>query len=429
MTEPMRIGIAGLGTVGVGVVQALAARPDVLKRRCGRDLVVTAVSARSRKDRGVDLSAMEWFDDPVALAVSPNVDVVVELIGGSEGTARDVVEAALNAGKHVVTANKALIALHGASLARMAESKGLTLAFEASVAGGIPIVKGLREGLAGNGLTELHGILNGTSNFILTEMRLTGRGFDEVLKEAQELGYAEADPTFDVDGIDAAHKLAILTSVAFGCPVDFDSVHIEGIRDLTAVDFDYAHQLGFRIKLLGIARATEAGIEQRVHPCMVPLDAPLAAVDGVFNAVVAEGDFVQRVTFVGRGAGRGPTASAVIADIIDIARGFEVPTFGVPFDRLKPIERLPISARRGAYYVRLTVLDRPGVIADVAAAMRDQNVSMEQMIQRGRKPNAGVPVVVTTHETDEASLRRALSAIASLDSVVEPPRMIRIEQF
>jgi homoserine dehydrogenase len=372
----MRIGIAGLGTVGVGVIQALTVRPDVLKRRCGRDLLPVAVSARSRKDRGVDLSEMEWFDDPVALALSPNVDVVVELIGGSDGPAREVVEAALAAGKHVVTANKALIAHHGASLARLAESRGVTLAFEASVAGGIPIVKGLREGLAANGITELHGILNGTSNFILTEMRRTGRGFDEVLKEAQELGYAEADPTFDVDGIDAAHKLAILASVAFGCPVDFDSVHIEGIRDLAAADFDYAQQLGYRIKLLGIARQTEEGVEQRVHPCMVPVDAPIAAVDGVFNAVVAEGDFVQRVTFVGRGAGRGPTASAVVADVIDIARGLTVPTFGVPFDRLKPIARLPISARKGAYYVRLTVLDRPGVIADVAAAMRDEKVSM-----------------------------------------------------
>jgi len=429
VTNPLRIGIAGLGTVGVGVVEVLTTRADLLARRCGRSVAITSVSARSRKDRGVDLSAFRWFDDPMDLAGSPDVDVVVETIGGSEGPARATVERALGAGKHVVTANKALIALHGADLARRAEAAGRALAFEAAVAGGIPIIKGLREGLAANDLTEIHGILNGTSNYILTEMRRTGRAFADVLAEAQTLGYAEADPTFDVDGVDAAHKLAILTAVGFGVPVDFAAVHVEGIRGLEAVDFDYAEQLGYRIKLLGIARRSADGVEQRVHPCMIPVDAPLAGVDGVFNAVVAEGDFVQRVTMVGRGAGRGPTASAVVADIVDIARGVAIPSFGVSADKLVPTTRLPIGARRGAYYVRLNVLDKPGVIADVSAAMRDEDVSMEQMLQRGRSPGHGVPVVVTTHETTEASIRRALDRIAVLDTMVEAPRVVRIEAF
>ena len=343
--------------------------------------------------------------------------------------AKETVELALERGRHVVTANKALLAHHGTALAAKAEAAGLAIGFEAAVAGGIPIIKGLREGLAGNRVSEVHGILNGTCNYILTEMRTTGRDFADVLADAQKLGYAEADPSFDIDGVDAAHKLAILTSVAFGTPVDFKSVHVEGIRHVSAVDFDYADALGYRIKLLGIARRTDRGIEQRVHPCMVPKAAPIAAVDGVFNAVVAQGDFVDRVLFVGRGAGEGPTASAVVSDLIDIARGRSTPTFGVPAAQLSEAQPSPMEARRGAYYVRLMVVDRPGVIADVAAAMRDQNVSMEQFLQRGRAPGEAVPVVLTTHDTDEAAMQRALATIAAKESVVEPPRMIRIEQF
>lgn len=430
MTEALKIAVAGLGTVGAATVDLVQRQADLIAERCGRRITVTAVSARDRsKDRGVDLSAPRWFDDPVAMAADADADVVVELIGGSDGAAKSVVETALARGRHVVTANKALIAHHGTALAAAAEGAGLVLAFEASVAGGIPIIKGLREGLAANRVSEVHGILNGTCNYILTEMRRTGRDFADVLAEAQGLGYAEADPSFDIDGVDAAHKLAILTSVAFGCPVDFAGVHVEGIRHVSAVDFAYADELGYRIKLLGIARRTARGVEQRVHPCMVPKDAPIGSVDGVFNAVVAEGDFVQRVLFVGRGAGAGPTASAVVADLTDIARGSRLPTFGVPVARLTRLEASPIEARRGAYYIRLMVVDRPGVIADVAAAMRDQNVSMEQMLQRGRAPEAAVPVVLTTHETEEAAMARAIEAIAALDSVVEPPRMIRIEQF
>ncbi|OYD81247.1 homoserine dehydrogenase [Azospirillum brasilense] len=429
-TGPLNIAVAGLGTVGAGVLKLLERQADLIEQRCGRRIEVVAVSARSRgKDRGVDLSTVEWYDDPVALAAHPGVDVVVELIGGSEGPAKETVELALERGRHVVTANKALLAHHGTALAAKAEAAGLAIGFEAAVAGGIPIIKGLREGLAGNRVSEVHGILNGTCNYILTEMRTTGRDFADVLADAQKLGYAEADPSFDIDGVDAAHKLAILTSVAFGTPVDFQSVHVEGIRHVSAVDFDYADALGYRIKLLGIARRTDHGIEQRVHPCMVPKAAPIAAVDGVFNAVIAQGDFVDRVLFVGRGAGEGPTASAVVSDLIDIARGRSTPTFGVPAAQLSEAQPSPMEARRGSYYVRLMVVDRPGVIADVAAAMRDQNVSMEQFLQRGRAPGEAVPVVLTTHDTDEAAMQRALATIAAKESVVEPPRMIRIEQF
>lgn len=430
MKQSLKVAVAGLGTVGAGVVKLLAAQNDLLAARCGRAVEVVAVSARSKaKDRGVDLAGYQWFDDPVAMAREAQADVFVELIGGSEGSAKDAVAAALEAGRHVVTANKALIAHHGAALAALAEAKGLTLAFEASVAGGIPVIKGLREGLAANRVSEVHGILNGTCNYILTEMRETGREFADVLAEAQALGYAEADPSFDIDGVDAAHKLAVLAAVAFGAEVNFKAVHVEGIRHVSATDFAYADQLGYRIKLLGIARLTENGVEQRVHPCLVPKTAPIAAVDGVFNAVVAEGDFVQRVLFVGRGAGEGPTASAVVADLIDIARGVSIPTFGVPVEKLSKLPAASMAARRGAYYVRLMVVDRPGVIAEIAADMRDNNVSMEQFIQRGRAPGEAVPVVLTTHETDEASMQQALACIAARDAVTEPPRMIRIEQF
>jgi homoserine dehydrogenase len=340
------------------------------------------------------------------------------------------VQTALRAGKHVVTANKALLAMHGWEIAALAEKRGSILAFEAAVAGGIPIIKALREGLVGNRVRRLYGILNGTCNYILTTMRETGRDFDVVLAEAQAAGYAEADPSFDVDGIDAAHKLAILTSVAFGCEVDFAGIHIEGIRHVSAADIAYAEELGFRIKLLGIARPTEYGIEQRVHACMVPLAAPIAHVEGVFNAVVTEGDFVGPIVTEGRGAGAGATASAVVADLMDIARSrVAVPMFGVPAAWLARRPAAPIEKRVGAFYIRLMVVDRPGVIADVTAALRDEQVSLEAMLQRGRAPNETVPVVLTTHDTEEAAMHRALERIAALGSVVEPPRMIRIEML
>ena len=430
MTAPLKVAVAGLGTVGGGLLKLLSAQGDLLEARCGRPIVPVAVSARSRgRDRGVDLSSLRWHDDAIVMASDPDADVFVELIGGSDGVAKRAVEAAIKAGKHVVTANKALLAHHGTKLAALAEERGVTLAFEAAVAGGIPAIKGLREGLAGNRIREVHGILNGTCNYILTEMRTTRREFASVLADAQRLGYAEADPSFDIDGVDAAHKLAVLTAVAFGAQVDFASVHVEGIRHVSALDIEYAQELGYRIRLLGIARRTERGIEQRVHPCMVPIGSPIGATDGVFNAVVADGDFVDKVVLVGRGAGAGPTASAVAADLVDIARGRATPTFSVPATKLEPLVPSPISMRRGRYYVRLMVVDRPGVIADVAAALRDQQVSMEAFLQRGRSPGEAVPVVLTTHETDEAAMQRALAVIGALDAVVEPPRMIRIEDF
>ena len=426
----LRIGIAGLGTVGSGVVRVLAENRELLALRAGRPFEISAVSARERgKARDIDLSAFRWHDDPVSLAASDDVDVVVELIGGDEGPARTLVEAALANGKSVVTANKALLARHGTALALAAEKKGLALAYEASVCGGIPIVKGLREGLAANRIRELHGILNGTCNYILSQMRDTGRAFEEVLAEAQALGYAEADPSFDIDGIDTAHKLAILTALAFGAEVDLDSVHIEGIRHVGALDIAYAEELGYTIKLLGIARQAEDGIEQRVHPCMVPKATAIAAADGVYNAVVAQGDFADKVNFVGRGAGGGPTASAVVADLIDIARGNRVPVFGVPVGKLVKAAPRPIERRFGAYYLRLMVIDKPGVIADVAAALRDHQVSLESVLQRLRAPGDNVPVVLTTHETQEARMTAAILQIGALQSVVELPRVIRIEQF
>ena len=425
---PLSIGVAGLGTVGAGVLKLLRDNAGLISARAGRAIAVTAVSARDRgKDRGVATAGLHWYDDPAALATDPNVDVVVELIGGSEGPARRLVEAALAAGKPVVTANKALLAVHGAALAAQAEAAGVALAFEAAVAGGIPVIKALREGLAGNRIDRIAGILNGTCNYILTVMRDEGREFSDVLADAQRLGYAEADPSFDVDGVDAAHKLAILAALAFNRPVDFPAVHIEGIRAVSAVDIAFATELGYRIKLLGIARRTEAGIESRVHPCMVPQNAPIARVDGVFNAVVAEGDFVGRVMLEGRGAGAGPTASAVVADLIDVARTRATPVWGASGDALSHLPAVPMIAHHGAYYLRLMVVDRPGVIADVTAALRDAGVSLESMLQRGRAPGEAVPVVLVTHDTNEAAMRAALAEIAALDAVLEPPALIRIE--
>ncbi len=426
--NPLRIGVAGLGTVGTGVLTLLRDNADVVAARAGRAIAITAVSARDRmRNRGVPLTELRWFDDPAALAADANIDVVVELIGGSDGPARDVVEIALGAGKSVVTANKALIALHGSALAAWAETSGVSLSFEAAVAGGIPAIKALREGLAANRIERVAGILNGTCNYILTAMREQGREFADVVADAQRLGYAESDPSFDIDGVDTAHKLAILAALAFNRPVDFAAVHVEGIRGVSAMDIAFASELGYRIKLLGIARRTAKGIESRVHPCMVPQAAPIARVDGVFNAVVAEGDFVGRVMLEGRGAGAGPTASAVVADLIDLARGRATPMWGAAESVLSNQPSLPMAAHQGAYYLRLMVVDRPGVIADVTAALRDAGVSLESMLQRGRAPGEAVPVVLVTHETNEAAMRAALTQIKALDAVLEPPTLIRIE--
>jgi homoserine dehydrogenase len=428
MSNSLKVGVAGLGTVGAGVVSLLRANADLITARAGRPIEVVAVSARDRgRDRGVPLEGLAWHDDAVALAHAPGVDVVVEVMGGAEGPARALVEQALTAGRPVVTANKALLATHGVALARLVEARGTTLAYEAAVAGGIPAIKALREGLAANRITRVAGILNGTCNYILTEMRVKGLPFAEVLATAQALGYAEADPSFDIDGVDAAHKLAILAALAFGRPVDLAALHIEGIRHVSALDIALAGELGYRIKLLGIASRSEGGVTARVHPCMVPEASPMAAVEGVFNAVLAEGDAVGRVVLQGRGAGAGPTASAVVADLMDLARGRSAPLWGAASDTLDPAPAQPMAAHRGAYYLRLMVLDQPGVIADVTAVLRDARISLESMLQRGRAPGEAVPVVLVTHECEEAQMTEALARLAALPTVAEPPAMIRIE--
>jgi homoserine dehydrogenase len=427
VTNTVKIGVAGLGTVGAGVLKIIEKHGDLLEARSGSRLQVTAVSGRDRsKERGVSLDGMTWYDNATELADDPNVDVVLELIGGSDGIAKELCENALKAGKSVVTANKALLAIHGTELARLAEDNSVSLAYEAAVAGGIPIVKALREGLSGNAISRVYGILNGTCNYILTEMEETGGEFADILKDAQELGYAEADPGFDIDGVDAAHKLAILASLAYATPVDFDSVYIEGIRDVTADDISYATELGYRVKLLGVARRTDKGIEQRVHPCMVDRNTAIANVSGVFNAVVAEGDFVEDTVYVGRGAGEGPTASAVVADIVDIAADRHNATFGVPVDKMTAIPTVSIKDHVGCYYVCLTVYDKPGVIAFVSAVFSDENISIESLLQRGRSKQEAVPVILITHEVQEAALVRALSKIENYVHSVAKPRMIRI---
>lgn len=428
---PLKVGIAGLGVVGAGVLRLLDQHGGMIAARAGRPIKVVAVSARDRrKKRDMPKGGWRWYADAVDLAKDPEVEVVVELIGGADGKARALVETALKLGKGVVTANKAMLAMHGAKIAAMAEIKQAPLAFEAAVAGGIPILKALREGLIGNRVERITGILNGTCNYILTEMRETGRDFAEVLKEAQKLGYAEADPSFDVDGVDAAHKLAVLTSLAFNTQVNFSAVHVEGIRHVSAIDIAFAKEFGYRIKLLAIARRTPRGIEQRVHPCMVPADTPIAHVDGVFNAVAAEGDYVGRVMFEGRGAGSNPTASAVVADLADLAAGRSAPAFGVPAAKLQPLKAAAMADHVGRYYIRLIVRDQPGVLADVSAVLRDEKISIESLVQRGRSEaeNQPVAVMLISHEAREADMARAMKRIAKLRSVLQPPALIRIEQ-
>jgi homoserine dehydrogenase len=430
MQPPLRLGIAGVGTVGAAVLRLLAQNGRLLAERAGREISVIAVSARDRaRDRGVDLKHLRWYDDPLALAADPEVDLVVELIGGAGDPAFALCRAALEAGKPVVTANKALLAHHGAELARRAEANGVPIGFEAAVAGGIPIVKTLREGLVGNRISRIYGILNGTCNHVLTTMRESGRDFDDVLAEAQHLGYAEADPSFDIDGVDAAHKLALLAALAFGCAPNLDGVYIEGIRHVSPLDIAFATEMGYRIKLLGVARRTEHGLEQRVHPSMVRIGTPISQIEGVFNAVVAEGDQVDATLYSGRGAGGGPTASAVVADIADIAKGASPPVLGVPTAALQTLPTAPMERHYGAYYFRLMVVDKPGVLADVAACLRDHEVSIESLIQRARNPLEPVPIVLTTHETTEAQMTGALARIGALPTVLEPPHMIRIESL
>ena len=425
MSNPFRIAIAGLGTVGGGVVKALAARGDELSRRAGRTLALTAVSARDKnKARGFDLPG--WTDDPLSLAKG-DADLVVELIGGDEGIARALVETALANGKHVVTANKALLAKHGRALADLAESKGVTLKFEAAAAGGIPIVKALREGLIAHGVDAVKGILNGTCNYILTEMESSGRSFADVLKEAQAKGYAEADPTLDVGGGDTAHKLALLASVAFGTAPNFDAISVEGIEHITADDIAFASEFGFRIKLLGVARRVGDAIDQKVHPAMVKVRTPLANVSGAANGVMVDAGEAGSFFFSGRGAGEAPTASAVIADIVEAASGAVSPVFGRPAASLLPLKPADGKAAISPWYLRFEVLDVPGVLAAIAGNLAEAGVSIESMIQRVRAPGAPVAIVMITHETSQACVERALKAIGPSDKVRARPCMIPME--
>ena len=426
MSDALRIGIAGLGNVGASVFRLIQDNAVILRARAGRDIRVTAVSARDKnKKRDIDLSGVAWHDDPLNLADDKNVDIIVELIGGAQGIAFDLVSKSLQNKKPVVTANKALLATRAPEIFSLS---GI-LAYEAAVAGGIPVIKTLREGLAANNIHAIYGILNGTCNFILSEMTSTGRDFGDVLKEAQQKGYAEADPSFDIDGIDAGHKLSILSGLSFGGVPDVKNMRMEGVRHVSSLDISFADELGFRIRLLGIARKTDKGIEQTVEPCLVPKNSAIAAVEGPLNAVYIDGDFVGKVLLTGAGAGGDATASAVVADIIDIARGHVLPLMGMDSKKIKSLQNSDIGARIGSYYLRLMVLDQPGVIADVSAILRDCKVSLESVLQRGRDPNQTVPVILTTHETRESDMRMATEKISKLKSVTEPPHLMRIEVF
>jgi homoserine dehydrogenase len=432
MNEPLKIGVAGLGTVGAGLLHLLEVHGARLNEQGGRPIKVVAVSARTRnKDRGLAMAGYRWVDDPVKLATDPAIDCFVELIGGDDGVAKKAVEAALGAKKHVVTANKALLAKHGFDLARLAEKQGVALNFEAAVAGGIPVIKTMREALVGNSVRRVYGILNGTCNYILTKMQEEHRPFAEVLKEAQAKGYAEADPTFDIGGFDTAHKLTLLGSLAFGTKVAFDQIHIEGIQSISQADIEAADELGYRIKLLGVAMMTESGIEQRVHPAMLPKDTAIAEVTGVTNAVAIDADFAGSLLLVGRGAGAKPTASAVASDIVDIASGFILHPFGVPSSKLKPYRRAKIGQHQGAYYVRLTAFDRPGVMAAITKRMAEREVSLESIVQKSPRAAVGAQasVVIITHDTTEEAIRKALDAIETDGKVAEKPQMIRIEKL
>jgi len=424
--SPLRLGIAGLGTVGAGVLRALRANGPLIAARAGREVVVTAVTARDRaRDRGVPLDAYAWAEDAVALARRPDIDVFVELMGGHEGPARAATEAAIAMGRDVVTANKALLAHHGHALALAAEAAGAVIRFEAAVAGGIPVVKALTEGLAGNAMTRVMGVMNGSCNYILTRMEGAGLPYEAVFEEARALGYLEADPDLDVGGIDAGHKLALLAAIAFGTQVDFDGVDLEGIGAVTIEDIRRAADLGFRVKLLGVAQMTGRGLEQRMRPCLVPAASPLGQLEGGTNMVVLEGDAVGQVVLRGPGAGAGPTASAVLSDVIDIARGNRVPTFGQPAASLRKA-RPARAAVAAPYYLRLTLLDKPGALAKVARVLGDAGISIDRMRQYGHE-DATAPVLIVTHRTTRAALDDAIAAFEATGVVAGRPVALRIE--
>ncbi|AVA21428.1 homoserine dehydrogenase [Rhizobium sp. LEGMi198b] len=436
MADALKIGIAGLGTVGASLVRIIQSRANELAVTCGRPVKIVAVTARDRtKDRGIDLTGIEWFGGPVDLAQKADIDVFVELIGGAEGAANAAVRAALARGLHVVTANKALLAYHGVELAEIAEEKGALLNFEAAVAGGIPVIKALRESLTGNTISRVYGIMNGTCNYILTRMEKEGLSFTDCLKEAQRLGYAEADPAFDIEGNDTAHKLAILTTLAFGNRIAADDIYLEGITNISIEDIRAAADLGYRIKLLGVAQRTETGIEQRVHPTMVPLESVIAQVDGVTNAVAIESDILGELLMVGPGAGGNATASSVLGDIADIAKSQpgaqRVPVLGHPAKALEPYRKAQMQSHEGGYFIRLTVLDRTGVFASVATRMAENHISLESIVQRATQhlaPAHHQTIILVTHATTEDSVRKAVAAIKTEGYLVGEPQVIRIER-
>ncbi len=436
MADVLRIGIAGLGTVGTSAVRLLRRHADRMRKSCGRPIEVTAVSARNRnRDRHIDLEGLAWYDDPVKLAAEGDIDVFVELIGGADGAAKACVEQAIDRGLPVVTANKALLAKHGMALAAQAEAAGTTIGYEAAVAGGIPLIKTLREALAGNEISRVYGILNGTCNYILSQMETEGLPFDACLAEAQRLGYAEADPTFDIGGFDVAHKLTIIAALAFGVEVNPDCVHIEGIESITLADLKAADELGYRIKLLGVAQRTPKGIEQRVHPTMVPKGSAIAQVMGVTNAATIDADAVGELTLIGPGAGGDATASAVISDIADLAKGNRNAVFGKPAADFVPADAPAMQTHEGGYYVRLSLHDRPGAAAAIAARLAEQNISLESIVQKApRSERSGsvignpVPVVLLTYATSEANIRAALETAIGDGYIAGKPQVIRIER-
>ncbi|VDC28590.1 homoserine dehydrogenase [Pseudogemmobacter humi] len=427
---PLRLGIAGLGTVGIGVVKIVQREAALLAARAGRPVAITAVSARdAKKDRGADLSGYAWESDPVALATRADVDVFVEVMGGHDGAAKAATEAALAAGKHVVTANKALLAHYGQALAERAEANGAALRFEAAVAGGIPVIKALTEGLAGNRIKRVMGVMNGTCNYILTRMQSAGLPYETVFEEARSLGYLEADPNLDVGGIDAGHKLSLLAAIAFGTKVSFDKVELEGIGSVSIDDINLADDMGYHIKLLGVAQMTGRGLEQRMTPCLVPAESPLGQLQGGTNMVVLEGDSVGQIVLRGPGAGEGPTASAVMGDVIDIARGFRLPVFGIPAKTLaEPVAAL--SATPAPYYLRAKLLDKPGALAKIATTLGDAGISIDQMrqINQPGADDGDAIVLIVTHKAAPADIAFAMSQFAQTGVLVEQPVAIRIEE-
>jgi homoserine dehydrogenase len=436
MNRPLRVGVAGIGTVGAALIAQVAAQRAQLTARCGRTIDIVAVCARSRgKNRGVDLKKMKWFSDPVELAGDPGIDVFVELMGGSGDPAKTAVEFALASGKSVVTANKALLAKHGVKLAQLAEQAGVALNYEAAVGAAIPIVKTLREGLAGNSINRIYGILNGTCNYILTRMEQEKLSFEDCLKQAQQLGYAEADPAFDIEGHDTAQKLSLLASLAFGTKVDQSAIYVEGITSIAAADLAAADELGYRVKLLGVAVKTPQGIEQRVHPTMVRKDSSIAQVMGVTNAVTIDAEGINPITLVGPGAGGAATASAVLSDIADVARGVRAAPFGRPTAQLASVRKAPMQRHEGGYYIRLMARDKPGTAASIATRLAEQEISLESIVQRHPKDGpsvdtakGSVPVILITYATSEDGVRKALAAVGRDKVISGRPQVIRIEK-